>query len=147
MRVVAKALDDPLDVLVDDGVVGNVVLERVVLTLRGKLAVEKQVSDLEVVRLFGKLFDRIATVPQDSLLTVDVSDPALAGRGVLECRVVALEPVVVVVDADLAQIRRTDSAIFDGNFVGLARTIVGNVERIAAHKALPSCVERGRSRT
>ena len=45
MRVVLKPLDDPLDVLVDDGVVGDVVLERVVLTLRGKLALEKQVSD------------------------------------------------------------------------------------------------------
>ena len=66
MGVVVEALDEPLaHVLVDVRVVRDVVGPRLELLGVGQLAVEKEVSDLEVGRLLGQLLDGVAPVTQD----------------------------------------------------------------------------------
>jgi hypothetical protein len=53
MRVVAESFEKPFEILVDVRVVRDVVNERVILFLRGKLAMPQQIRDLEERRFFG----------------------------------------------------------------------------------------------
>ena len=112
-----------------DDVVGPV-LE---LRARGQLAVQDQVGRFEVGAVLGQLLDGIAAVAQDALVAVDVGDLALAQRGVVERRIVAHHPEVVRFHFDLAQIERADRVVGDRHFVGLARAVVGDGERVPAH--------------
>src|SRR3982750_1761035 len=66
---------------------------------------EEKVSHLHERRLLGKLIDRIATVEQDSLFTVDVGDRALAARSGGEARVVGEHPGLAVQFADIDDFR------------------------------------------
>jgi hypothetical protein len=72
--VVAVALVHLLDVLVDEGVVGDVVDPAVELLLGRQLAEDQQVGDLEVGALLAELFDRDPAVLKDARLAVDVGD-------------------------------------------------------------------------
>ena len=58
------------------------------LLLGGQFAVDKQVADLDEIRLLGELLDRVAPVAQDAGVAVDVGDGAPGGRGVDEALVV-----------------------------------------------------------
>ena len=88
VRVVAEAVEELHDVLVDVRVQANLLLPRVQLGLRGQLALEQERHDLEETRLLGELLDRIAAVAQDPGVAVDVRDRAAGRRGVEESRVV-----------------------------------------------------------
>ncbi len=104
VRVVAEALEELLDVLVDEGVVGDVEDPALELRLGRQLAVDQQVGDLEEGRLLAELLDRDAAVLEDALLAVDVGDRRAAGGGVRERRVVGHQAEVVLGDLDLAQV-------------------------------------------
>ena len=75
VRVVVETFEKSLaDVLVDVGVIRDLVHPRVVLLGRRQLAVDQQIRDLEIRRLLGQLLDRIAAVAQDALFTVELGD-------------------------------------------------------------------------
>ena len=126
--VVAEALDELLDVLVDVGVVGDLEDPLVQLILRGQLAVDEQVGHLEVGGALAQLLDRVAAVLEDAGFAVDVADRAAAGRGVRERRVVGHQAEVVLVDLHLAEVHRLDRAVGDLDVVGLAGAVVGDRE-------------------
>ena len=102
VRVMMEAVDELLDVLVDERVVRDVVLPGCELLLVGELAVDQQVGHLEERALLGQLVDRIAAVAQDPGGAIDEGHRAAAARGVRERRVVGQQPEIIVVDLDLA---------------------------------------------
>ena len=82
MSVVVEALEEALaHVLVDEGVVRDLVTPRRELVCSRELTVDEEVCHFQVVRLLGELLDRVAAVPQDSGLAVQVGNGALAGSG------------------------------------------------------------------
>ena len=81
MGVVVEPLEKPLpDVFVDERVVGDLVLPRLVLPGVGQLPVDQEVGDLEVGRLLGQLLDGVAAVVEDPRLAIEIGDGALAHR-------------------------------------------------------------------
>jgi hypothetical protein len=100
--VVVEALHELLEVLVDPGVVGDVVDPAVHLGERRQLAVEHQVGDLEVVGALRQLLDGIPAIAQDAAVAVDLRDAADRRRGVHEGRIIGEEPEVIRARADLA---------------------------------------------
>jgi hypothetical protein len=134
--VVAEALDELLDVLVHEGVVGDVVDPPFELLLGGELAEDEQVGHLEIGRLLAQLLDRNPPVLEDPRLAVDVGDRRAAGSRVGERRVVGHQAEVLVGDLDLAQIDGPDRAVADLQLVGLARAVVGDAQAAVGARAL-----------
>ena len=134
--VVAEALVELLDVLVGEGVVGDVEGPALELGGGGELAEDQEVGDLEVGRVLAELLDRDAAVLEDAGLAVDVGDRGAAGGGVGEGRVVAHQAEVVVGDLDLPQVHRLDGPVGDLELVGLAGPVVGDAEGVAAGGAV-----------
>ena len=143
MRVVAEGLEQVLDVLVDEGVVGDVEGPALELGLGRQLAEDQQVGDLQVGGVLAELLDRIAAVLEDALVTVDVGDLGAAGGRVGEGRVVGHHPEVVVFDLDLAKVHRLDRVVGDLQLVGLAGPVVGDGQRVAARGGDASVVLLG----
>jgi hypothetical protein len=130
VRVVVEAVDELLDVLVDERVVGDVEHPRVVLLLGRQLAVDQQVGDLEEARVLGQLLDGVPAVAQDPGVTVDEGDLRADVGRVLERRVVGEQAEVVVAHLDLAQVHRADGTVLDRELVGLPGAVVGDGERV-----------------
>ena len=84
MRVAREAVEEPLQILVQQRVPLDLVGELVQLFLGRQFAVDQQIADLDEVRLLGELLDRVAAVAQDARVAVDVGDGALGGGGVDE---------------------------------------------------------------
>ena len=124
VRAVVEAVQNLLDVLVDEGVVRDVPLPLLQLLGGREFAVQQQVCDFEVVALFGELFDGVASVFEYAAVAVNVGDGALARGSVHERRVVGHQPEVLFAGLDLAQVHRADGSVFDGDFVLLARAVV-----------------------
>ncbi len=135
MGVVAEALVELLDVLVDEGVVDDVEHPAPQLRLGRQLAEDEQVGDLEIARVLTELLDGNPAMLEDPRLAVDVGDRRAAGGGVEEGRVVPHQPEVVVVDLDLAQIHGADGAVGDLELVVPARSVVGDRKRVAARRS------------
>ena len=100
-----------------------------------QLPEDDQIRGLEIVAVFGELLDRVAAIPEDAFVAVDVGDGAAAGRRVEKRRVVGHQPGVVAVGLDLLEIGGANRAFLDGDVVLLARAVVGNRQRIS-HRAL-----------
>ena len=130
--VVAEALEELLQVLVDVGVVGDVEGPAVELGPGRQLAEDQQVGDLEEGRALAELLDRVAAVFEDAGVAVDVGDRGAAGGGVGEGRVVGHQPEFVLVDLDLAQVHAAHGAVLDRQLVGLAGAVVGDGQRLRA---------------
>ncbi len=126
--VVAEALEELLEILVDEGVVGDVVDPAIELGPGRQLAEDQQVGDLEEGRLFAELLDRVAAVFEDAGVAVDVGDRGAAGGGVGEGRVVGQHAEFVLVDLDLAKVHRPHGAVGDRQLVGLTGAVVGDGE-------------------
>src|SRR3954447_13879564 len=135
--VVAESLVQLLDVLVGEGVVGDVVDPALELGGRRELAKDQEVSDLEVGGVLAELLDGDAAVLEDSLLAVDEGDRRTTGGGVGEGRVVAHEAEVVIRDLDLAKIHRLDGSVVDLDLVELSGPVVGDAEGVAGGRAVP----------
>ena len=132
--VVAEALEELLEVLVDEGVVDDVVGPAVELGPGRQLAEDQEVGDLEEAGALAELLDRVAAVFEDPGLAVDVGDRRAAGGRVGEGRVVGQHPEFVLVDLDLAQVHGADRAVGDRQLVGLAGAVVGDAEGVACHR-------------
>ena len=129
MRVVTEAFDELLEVLVDEGVIRDVVHPLVELGLRRQLAVQQEVCDLRKGGVLGQLLDGIAAVFEDSLVTVDVGDSAAAGGRVDKPRIVGSQPWIAF-DRDLFEIGSTDRPVCDRDLVLAARTVIANAQGI-----------------
>ncbi len=136
MGVVLEPFHELLDVLVQHRVQRDLLGPLLELRVGRQLSEDDEIRRLEIRRLFGELLDRIAAIFQDALVAVDVGDAAPARRGVHERRVVGAEPLIVLVDFDLAKIGGADGAVGDGNLVQLARAIVSNSERVGHMRAV-----------
>ena len=139
VRVVAEALHELLDVLVDERVVGDLEDPLVELLLGRQLAVDQEVGDLEVRGLLAQLLDRVAAVLEHPGLAVDVADRAAHRRRVRERRVVGHQAEVVLGHLDLAKVHRLDGAVLDRDVVGLARAVVRDAERLV-RRGYPAAV-------
>ena len=128
--VVAEALEQVLEVLVDVGVVGDVEGPALELRLGRQLAPDQQVGDLEEGRVLAQRLDRVAAVFEDPGVAVDVGDRGSTGGGVGEGRVVGHHPEFVLVDLDLAQVEPADGAVGDRQLVGLAGAVVGDGQSV-----------------
>ena len=131
VRVVVEALQEALpDVLVDEGVVGDLGLPGVELRRRRQLPVEQEVGHLEVRRVLGELLDRVAPVLQDADVAVHEGDGALArGRG-REARVVEPDP-----REQLRELRGTHPTELDGDLDRAARSVVGDRDALTHRTA------------
>ena len=84
MRVARETVEEPLEVLVQQGVPLDLGGERrQLLGTVERFTVDQQVADLDERRLLGELLDRVAAVTQDAGITVDVGDGAACGGQVL----------------------------------------------------------------
>ena len=144
VRVVAEALHHALQVLVQEGVVGDVVLEAAQRVLGRQFAEHEQERRLEVGAVDRQLLDRIAAIAKDPLVAVDEGDGAPHGGGVEKGGVVAHQ-------AELAERGRVERAVLHGHLELGVRTAVGDGERarhresnlLAGKSWLDSCLARG----
>src|SRR5215207_5261586 len=132
---VPEAGHELLDVLVHEGVVGDVIYPLVVLLGGGQLAVDEQVRHLEVIGLLRKLLDRIAAVGELPVVAVEVGDGAAAGRGVDESRIEAGQPGVVDVDLDLAELAGPNGTVVQWQLVGTPGSVVCHGQGLAWFEA------------
>ena len=88
MCVAREAVEEPLQVLVQQRVPLDLGGELLELIRCRQLTVDQQVADLDEVRLLGELLDREAAIAQNPGVAVDVGDGALGRRGVDETLVI-----------------------------------------------------------
>ena len=89
MGVVVETLEETLaHVLVNKGVVGDLLDPVVELLGIRELSVQDEVGDLEVARLLGQLLDRVTAVLEDPVVAVDKGDRALGCGRCHEGRIV-----------------------------------------------------------
>src|SRR5699024_2279159 len=74
VRVAREAVEEALEVLVQQRVATYPLGELLELGGRGQLAVDQQVGDLDERRVLRQLLDRVTAVAQDPGVTVDVGD-------------------------------------------------------------------------
>ena len=75
MGVVVEALGEALaHVLVNEGVVADILHPRVEFGLRWQLTVEQKVGDLEERGILGQLFDWIPAIAQDAVGSIEIGD-------------------------------------------------------------------------
>ena len=126
MRVVVESVHELLHVLVDHGVLHYFAIPLFQLFLRGKFAVQQQVSDFQKSAVLGQLLDGIAAIPQDAGVAVQVGDGAVAGRGVHEGRIVGHQAEILRPRLDLAQVHGAHGAVGNRNGIGLVGPVVGD---------------------
>ncbi|EKX66764.1 hypothetical protein STRIP9103_03230, partial [Streptomyces ipomoeae 91-03] len=80
--VPGEAPVEVLDILVQQRVLGDVVLEAGELVDGRQLAVDQQVGDLQEGGALGQLLDRVAAVAEDARLAVQIRDGGFIGGGV-----------------------------------------------------------------
>jgi hypothetical protein len=131
MRIVMEAIDELLDVLVHEGVVGDLVRPHGRLILARDLAIQEQVGDVQEGRLPGRFLDGITAIAQDCAVAVDVGDGAAAARGVQKRRIVGQDPEVVVGHLDLAKVDRADGAIDNRDLIAAAGLRVSDLKHSA----------------
>ncbi len=135
VRVLGEAVEQRLDARGRHAVVVDGRLPGIELGLRRQLPVEQQQRDLEERALLRELLDRIAAIPQDARIAVDVADPAPTGRRVDQRRVVRHQAEVRGVDADLVDIGGADRLVLDRQLVGAAGAVVGEGQRVSHAEA------------
>ena len=88
VRVPAEAAEEIGQLLVHHGVPADRIAELVKGFLARQVALEEEIGDLHEARLLGQLVDGVTAMEQDSLLTIDVGDGALAAGCGGEARVI-----------------------------------------------------------
>src|SRR5205814_1086562 len=128
-----KGVDQLLDVLVQEGVMGDRVHPLAVLVRIGQLAMDQEVGDVEETTALGQLLDRIAAVAEDAVLAVNECDRAPATGGVKERGIVAQQPGTGSIRGDLLEIGGGDRAIPDRDLVAAAGPVVGDCQSLFCH--------------
>src|SRR5215831_20115238 len=143
MSIVMETINKFFDVFVNEGMKGNIVGPVLQLRLCRQLPIEDQVGGFQIGAPLSKLFNRVTTIAQDSLFSVDKSNLALARSCIHKGRVIGHDPEVIVGDLDLAQIRSPDGGTFggietihQGNLVALVGSVIDHRERILGHTHL-----------
>src|SRR3972149_9499204 len=131
--VILKALHELLDVLVDVGVVGDVVGPLVKLVAGGQLTEENEIRRLQEVGALGQLLDGVAAVLEDTAFAVDVRDGAAAGSGIGECRVIHHQPKVILRHLHLTEIHRPNGTVRRWDLVRATCAVIGYGERVVTH--------------
>lgn len=128
--VTREALVEVLDVLVQQGVLRDVVLERRELVDGRQLAVDQQVGDLQEGGALGQLLDRVAAVPQDARFAVQVGNGGFVRGGVavtaVQCHQTGLGTELPDVEALVP-----DGAV--DHRVGVLAVAVPQYYRVVAH--------------
>jgi hypothetical protein len=135
MRVAAEPLIEPLQLLVDHRVAGDVVLELLLLRRRGKLSEQQEVADLHEVAVLRQVLDAVAAVEQHALVAVDIGDGGLAARRGSEARIVRKVGRLRVELADVED-GRTHRAVDDRQIDASARPVVRDGDRVAGSRPL-----------
>jgi len=130
--VVVETIDELLDVLVDERVVGDELHPLVELVPGGELPVGQEVGDLQEAGLLRQLFDGIAAVPEDAGVPVDERHRAPAARGVEEGRVVGQDAGVLAGERDLLQVLGPNGAVHDRDLVDMPGPVVGDGQALLA---------------
>src|SRR5215471_2853767 len=139
MGVVMKAVDEFLDVFVNESVMSDPVLPILELGGRRQLSVEDQVGNFQVVAELSELLDWISSIAKNPLVAIDKCYPALAGGCVHECRIVSHQAKIVARDLDLSEVGRPDSAILYWHLILFPGAVVQNRKCALAHKfSLPA---------
>ncbi|GAA3062234.1 hypothetical protein GCM10020000_51890 [Streptomyces olivoverticillatus] len=130
MGVAREAVEEALDVLVQQGVLGDLTLERRQLVDRRQLAVDQQERGLKEAAALGQLLDRVAAVAQDALLAIEVGDRGFVGSGVA---IAGVQGHQTGLGAELADI---DALVADGavdHRVAVFAVPVPQYYRVVAH--------------
>src|SRR5262249_11457949 len=138
MRIVVEAAHESLYVFMDPGVVRDLPCPLLEGLLRRQLAAEQEVGDLEKRRPLRELLDGIASIPEDASVPVDERDGAACRGRVHERGVVGEEPEVIRSALELSKLHRADGPVSDRDVAVLPRTVVGDRQRVLAHRALLS---------
>src|SRR6266496_3693928 len=117
MSIVVEAVNELLDVLMNDGVKSNIMRPLFQLCRGGKLSVKNQVGSLEISTLLRQLFDRITSIPQDSFFSINKGNLTLTGRCIHKRRVIAHQTKIIFRDFDLAQICGPNRPVLNGNLI------------------------------
>lgn len=128
--VAREAPVEVLDVLVQQGVLRDFVLEGGELVDVRKLTVDQQVRHLKEGGTLGQLLDRVAAVPKDALLTVEIGDRGFIGGGIA---VPAVQRHQTGLGAELADV---EALVADGavdHRVGVLAIAVPQYYRVVAH--------------
>ncbi len=113
MRIAAEAAVEVQHLLVQHGVIGDGVLEVVLLLLLWQLAMQQEVAHLHKVAVLGQILDLVAAMQEDAFFAVDEGDGGLAARRRGEARVVGEHPGLAIELADVNDPRAL-GAIEDG---------------------------------
>jgi hypothetical protein len=119
VSVVTESLDEGSETVVVRGVLHNFLVEAAELLGGGEFSVDEKESSLQESGVLSELLDGVATVLEDSLVTVDERNPGDAGDGVHVGGVVRAGHSSGSA-LDLSKISGVDSTILDGELVGLA---------------------------
>src|SRR5262249_51834847 len=133
MSVVVKAVDEFLDVLMDESVVCNSVLPLLELGRGRQFSVKDQVGHLEVIATLGELLNGIAAVAQNPLVAVDKSYSAPARRGIHECRIIGHEAKIISGCLDFSKVSRSYRSILYRHLILLASSVIHDRECALAH--------------
>src|ERR1019366_2357663 len=109
----------------------------------GQLAVQQQVGDFQEAALFGKLLDGVAAVAQDSPVSIEVGDGALAGGRIQERGVVTEQAEVLGTGLDLPQVDGADRAVIYGERIGLSGPVIGYGKSLVGHRVWRLLPRRG----
>ncbi|MGX1369881.1 hypothetical protein RKD19_005240 [Streptomyces canus] len=112
------------------GVLRDVVLEHRELVDGRKLTVDQEVGDLQERGALGQLLDRVAAVPEDAGLAVEVGDGGFIGGGVA---VAAVQGDQTGLGAELPDV---EALVADGavdHRVGVLAIAVPHYYRVVAH--------------
>ncbi len=91
MRVGWHRVEEVLEVLVNERVAANSVVESFQFARCWEVAVNEKVGDFKEATLGRQLLDRVTSVTQDSLLTIDKRDCRFGCRGVYEALIESVE--------------------------------------------------------
>jgi hypothetical protein len=112
MRIATEALEEAAHLLVHHGVACHQVVEIVLLSGGGQVAVEQKIAGLEEIAVLGELLDRVAAIEQDAVVAVDIGDLRLAAACRGEAGVVG-EYVGPVIERRYIEDTRPDRALID----------------------------------
>ncbi|CAB4606228.1 unannotated protein [freshwater metagenome] len=122
VSVVVEALHETLaHVFVNERVIGDLVGPLGHLRFGGEFAIEEQVGNFEIGRLFGQLLDGVAAVTKDACATIEFGDGTLGCCSGGEGRVV--EPGA---RHELRPRRGIDATVDDRNFDRFSGAVIGD---------------------
>ena len=129
-----EAFHELLDIFEDR----HAVVERVqpdgFLRRSGQLSVNQQIGNLQKGAVFRQLCDVVSAIAQDTFVTIDQRDLALAACGVGECRIVGHDPEIIGVDPHLAEIHGANRLVRDRDRIRLAGPIIDYCQSVVGHK-------------